>query len=213
LAGEATQAINAAPPPAEPGIYKAVQTGERLYQGEIIANVVEWVPSYAAEALDVVSNVSPVIYDLSVVVTQDCDLEQDWRKRNESPNTDTSLSCVLLCPARFAAPVFNSDPQVRGEGTDRIRKNQSMRYHFLAEISTSADTATVGPGAMLVDFKALFTVRTIELYRQLRVNTNPAKRGFRLETPWAEHLQNRFANYHSRIGLPRDHFVAGARRS
>lgn len=107
MAGDAAQA-SVAPPPPEPGIYRAVRAGERLYQGEIVAEVAEWVPSYAADAPDKVSTVSPTRYALAVVMTQDCDLAQDWSRRQNAPNADTDLPCVLLCPALGADAAFTS---------------------------------------------------------------------------------------------------------
>lgn len=214
MAGDAAQAASAALPPSEPGIYRAVRAGERLYQGEILTRVVEWVPSYAAGAPNAVSTVSPMQYELAVVVTQDCDLAQDWSKRQSAPSEETDLTCVLLCRAVLAETAFSSEERFRGKDLQKpIRNNKNERYQYLAEVPTTADGAVQGHQAMLVDFKALFTVRTTELYRQLRVGENPQPRRFRLETPWAEHLQCRFAGYHARIGLPRDHFVPEARRT
>lgn len=213
MAGDAAQAASAALPPSEPGIYRAVRAGERLYQGEIIARVVEWVPSYAASDPDAVSTVSPMQYELAVVVTQDCDLAQDWSKRQDSPNAETDLTCVLLCRAVPADTAFSSEERFKGKDLQKpIRNNKNERYQYLAEVPATADGAEQGHQAMLVDFKAIFTVRTTEIYRQLRAGTSPAPRRFRLETPWAEHIQCRFAGYHARIGLPRDHFVPETRR-
>lgn len=214
MAGDAAQASAAAPPPAEPRIYCAVGSGERLYQGEIIAGVMEWVPSYTPNAPDAVSEVVPMRYDLAVVMTQDCDLAQDWSKREANPTLETDLPCVLLCRAVKADEAFASEDRLRGKDLQKpIRNNKNERYQYLAEVPATVDGASQGHPAMLVDFKSLFTVRTAELYRQLRGAGNPQPRRFRLETPWAEHLQCRFAAYHARIALPRDHFIPESRRT
>ena len=213
MAGDGAPADNAMTPLLERGIYCAVHAGDRLYQGEIVADVMEWVPQYAPDVPEYVSQVSPVQYGLALIMTQDCDLAQDWSKRGGQPNTETDLPCVLVCRAVTAESAFSGEERLKGKDLQRpIRNNKNERYQYLAEVPKTADGKTQGRVAMVVDFKALFTIRTAELYRQLRAGASPPPRRFRLETPWAEHLQCRFANYHARIGLPRDHYVPEARR-
>ncbi|MBL8962504.1 MAG: hypothetical protein KF787_12140 [Phycisphaeraceae bacterium] len=153
-------------------------------------------------------------YEIAVVVTQDCDLAQDWSKRQAASTAETDLSCVLLCRAVIAESAFVSDERIKGRDLQKpIRNNKNERYQYLAKVPTAADGAAQGHEALLVDFKSLFTIRTTEIYRQLRAGNSPPRRRFRLKTPWAEHLQCRFTGYHARIGLPRDHFMPETRRA
>lgn len=211
MAGDAAQATSAAPPPCEPGIYRAMRAGERLRQGEVLERVVEWVPYYKADARDDIDVIKPVSYGLALVVTQDCDLEQDWKQRSADPHVTTGLSSVLLCPLGKADDL-RAAQSINSTLWGPIRNNDSPRFQYLAEVPSASDGAGEGHPPMLVDFRSVFTVRTIELYRQLRGGAGTLRRRFRLETPWVEHLQCRFAGYHARIGLPRDHFVPEARR-
>lgn len=212
MAGDAAQDPSTAPPSSEPGIYRAVRADERLHLGEVLERVAEWVPFYKSDSRDEVQEAKPTKYPLALVLTQDCDLAQDWNERVGDAHTETALRSILLCPVGKADEV-RATQSINSTLWDPTRKNLSIRYQYLAEVPREADGAGDGHPPLLADFKAVFTVRAIELYRQLRSGADPPRRRFRLATPWAEHCQCRFAAYHSRIGLPRDHFVPEARRS
>lgn len=195
----------------ETEIYRRVLAGERLYQGEILEKVLEWTPKYG-DSPDLVIGLEPRRHKLVVVVTQDCDLEQDWRTRTAEPKTDSGLPCVLLCPA-WPAEELRAAQGLSNDLWKPARSNKNERFQYLSEVAKATDNLDVGHPAMLIDFKSTFTLRTIELYRQLRsIEADAPRRRFRLETPWAEQLQLRFACYQSRIALPRDHFIPENRR-
>lgn len=198
----------------EQSIYRPVRTGNRLFQGEILQDVDEWVPAYDVTDPNLVASVSQARYPFAVVMTQDCDLAQDWLRREALSNAETDLSSVLLCRAAPAESAFASEANLRGRDLQKpIKNNKNERYQYLIGSPVVAGSEVRQHPALLMDFKSVFSVRTSELYRQIRVGAAPVWRGFALETPWAEHLQCRFAWYHARIGLPHDHFVPEARRS
>lgn len=200
-------------PPTLPLIYSAVKTGDRLFQGELVEGILDWVPVYEdATNPDAVTGVEPRLRRLSVIFTQDCDLEQDWGQRRAQPASDTDLSCVMLCPA-WPAEERRAERDIKSDLWKPIRSNKNERYQYLAEVPNEADQAAEGHPALLLDFKQYFTVRTVELYRQLRSTpTNRPRRRCKLESPWREHLQSRFATYLARVGLPKDHFIPENRR-
>jgi hypothetical protein len=214
LADQAQQVGGDDDPSRASQIYRAVQAAERLYQGEIIEGVVEWSPVYGPENPDQVREAIPRLRKLAVVLTQDCDLAQDWTARTANARLETDLPCVLLCPVGGADQAM-AESGISGKDRKKpICNNKNERYQYLAAATVADDGAGVGHEALLVDFKKLFTIRTVELYRQIRVGEGEAaRRRFRLDTPWAEHLQCRFAAYHARIGLPRDHFIPETRRT
>lgn len=194
-------------------IYRPVCSGERLYQGEILENIVEWVPTYSETDPRSIVEVSPRLRKYVVVLTQDCDLAQDWARRASATQQETDLPHVVLCPAGEAEQRFDADGITGNDRRKPIRNNKNERYQYLADVPSHLDGLRRGFSALLIDFKSIFAIRTVELYRQLGLNgEDAARRRFRLTTPWAEHLQCRFASYHSRIALPRDHFVPEARR-
>ncbi len=191
------------------GIYCLVRAVERLFQGELVQGVIAWAPGYDEANHETVIGIQPYVHTLSLVLSQDCDLEQDFVKRRQDPWMETDLRSVLLCPA-FPADDLRKQQNLSSRKWETVRQNKDERYAYLAEVPQESDSTGTGHAAILLDLTNYFTVRTPELYRQLR--SNEAGPRCRLETPWREHMQCRFAAYLARIGLPRDHFVPEGRR-
>ena len=212
MPGEQAQDVNPASPPSLLRIYRPTRAEERLFQGEVIERILEWVPKYDTANPDQVIGAEPRVLKLALIMNQDCDLAQDWGKRQTDLRTVTDLRSVLLCLA-WPAEELRQSQHLTTRRWETVRQNKDERYAYLAEISRDVDAAGDGHGAILLDFSSFFTVRTVELYRQLRdTSADAPRRRCRLETPWREHLQFRFAAYQARIGLPRDHFVPEGRR-
>lgn len=212
MAGEHAHFASMGNPSSAAGIYRPVSAPERCFQGELVDRIVEWIPKYDTTSPNAI-DLEPRSHGLAVVVTQDCDLEQDWAIREEGNSADTELLCVLLCPACPADELRDRHKLTTNLWTP-IRNNKNERYQYLAEIPKDSDQTGEGHVALLVDFKSLFAIRTDELYRQLcGTGRDAPRRRCRLNTPWREHLQCRFAAYQARIGLPRDHFLSESRRS
>jgi len=212
VAGELPEDTRAGCPPDVPEIYRPVRSGDRLFQGEFLERILEWVPKYDDAGADQVVGAEPRLQELAVILTQDCDLERDWRERQKSPHAVTDLRSLLVCPAR-PSDELRDGQKLPSRRWELVRQNKDERYAYLAEIPREVDGAGEGHAALLLDLTNYFTVRTVELYRQLRQTPAQApRRRCRLETPWREHLQCRFAAYQARIGLPRDHFVPESRQ-
>jgi hypothetical protein len=213
LAGELVQVDAPGSGPGVPAIYRAVENGSRLFQGELVERLIEFIPKYRASAPDEVEELAPRVRPLAVVVSQDCDLEQDWSRRQKDVRGESDLPCVLLCPA-LPAEQLRETQKLASDLWKPIRSNKNERYQYLAEVPAQRDQASEGHVALLVDFRSVFTLGTVEIYRQLRSTATEApRRRFRLETPWAEHLQARYAYYVSRIALPLDHFIPESRKA
>jgi hypothetical protein len=181
----------------------------------VLRRVWEWVARYDDEGRAIGAKARA--HELAVIVTQECDLEGDSRKRAEDPMAETDLPSVLLCHAKAVTGDVRDHLRehcgVKGERWRFVRSNSDPRFQYLAEVHREEDAADVGSAAMLVDFKSFFTVRTEELYRQLRTAAEESAARFTiLNCPWREHLQQRFTSYLSRVGLQRDHFVPEGRR-
>lgn len=211
MAAEDAQAAGAGEAPIPPQIYVPVRLGERLFQGEIIEGVLEWIAKYDASDPDQVVGVEPRLQRLAVILSQDCDLAQDWGRRQSELREVTDLRSVLMCPA-WPAEQLREEQKLTTRRWEVVRQNKDERYAYLADVPPSADGAGQGHPALLLDLASYFTVRTSELYRQLRDTSGAPRRRCRLATPWREHLQCRFAGYQARIGLPMDHFVPEGRR-
>lgn len=176
--------------------------GPRICQGDILRDV-EFI-EYVSERLGVLE-VSRIVFPLAMVLTQDCDLEQDYNfRRTRKATQDKWLISVLLAPMYNAEHVYRGEhlselgismePVPRGGNTGNfLRNNERPRYHYLE----------FPPGVpvipSVVDFKHYFSAN-VEYLRQLK----RTKFVCRISELFREDLALRFANYLARIGLPED---------
>lgn len=175
----------------------------RVSQGDIFRDV-ECI-EYVVEKRGIIE-VSKLVFPLVVVLTQDCDLEQDARLRKktgiEARSDDKRLFAVLVAPIYNAAQVFlgqhlsdlgmvmSQINEKRSPG-ETLKQNERPRYHYL----DFPDHVPIVPG--IVDFKHYFSVSVIYLQR-----TRSNKFVCRLSALFREDLSVRFAGYLARIGLP-----------
>ncbi len=190
--------------------YCLPEEGDYLHQGQLLRRVWQWVAKYDGDGKPVGAEAGA--HKLAVIVTQECDLTQDFGNRKDNAWVETDLLNVLLCPA-LPAEELRLQHEIKRKRWEIVRSNGAERYQYLAEVPDEADAAAIGHDPMLVDFKSYFTVRTVELYRQIRATDEDSAALFTvLNVPWREHLQQRFASYQARVGLPLDHFVPESRR-
>ena len=180
----------------------------RIAQGDVIRDVA------FIESIDECKGVvefSKIVFPLVVVLTQDCDLEQDQRARKRATEMDVSkrnhdkfLFAVLV------APLYNVEHFIAGEhysllgnkmrefskkpeASERktLSQNEIPRYHFI-EFPTSIPVIN-----SVVDFKHTFSV-SIDYLNKLK------RKNFicQLSDLYREDVSQRFASYLSRIGLP-----------
>jgi len=175
---------------------------ERILQGDIFRDV-DYVERVSEEAG--IIEVSRIVFPLAIVLTQDCDLAQDYIFRHTEPPPSTQdkwLISVLM------APIYNAEHVYRGEHLNDLgikaelisknkspgmflRNNERPRYHYLefpAEIPIVAS---------VIDFKHYFSVH-VEYLRQIK----PTRFVCTLSPLYREDVCQRFATYLSRIGLP-----------
>jgi hypothetical protein len=177
-------------------------------QGEILSNVFQYrafEPTSAEGAF-----IQPLQYELAIVVSHDCDLDQDFTLRAKiaegsadyAAHKDNLLLSILLCPVSPEQAITDA---IRSQGRtvrDRFRQNKEERYQFLRALDPEFDALHTGLSAMGIDFRRYFTLFTDELYGQLQTG---CQRRCRLVSPYLEHLSRRFTNHLSRVGLPLDH--------
>jgi hypothetical protein len=145
--------------------------------------------------------VSKVIFPLVIVLTQDCDLEQDSNCRSEEKHSSRLLS-VLVAPLYNAEHVFQgehlADIGLKVEPINKkktpgtaLMQNERPRYHY---IDFPKDIPLV---AAVADFKHYFSVH-ISYLESVR------KQNFvcRLSDLFKEDVSQRFSAYLGRIGLP-----------
>lgn len=170
---------------------------DRLIQGDVLRDVTV----YQVESTpDGHEDVHALVLQYAVVVTQDCDLEQDFERRTAGDGVDKYLHSIILLPAFTEGDVKEGKhlellglkgPPVGKDQMARIRKLQETRYHFLHP----EQDYQIPP--LVLDFKMSFTVSRDELYRALKKSYLAT-----MEELFREQLSQRFANYLSRIGTP-----------
>jgi hypothetical protein len=174
----------------------------RISQGDIFRDV-ECV-EYVAERRGVLE-VSKLVFPLVVVLTQDCDLEQDARYQapDGTPSThDKKLFSALVVPLYNAEHVYQGQHLIdlgltmtqvphKGMTGSNLKQNERPRYHYL----NFPDDIPIVPA--IADFKHYFSVNLAYL-QKLRQKQFVC----RLSELYREDLSQRFAAYLSRIGLP-----------
>jgi len=176
----------------------------RVCQGDIYRDVP--FNEYVVERKGVIE-FSQIFFPLVVVLTQDCDLEQDYRvrwARQETPTQDKKLFSVIV------APLYNADHVYAGEHLSELkmtmgahlkgktasaflRNNQIPRYHFLEFPDSTPIPESV------IDFKHYFTLNVEYLKRNQK-----SKFLCRIGPLYRESLSQRFAAFLSRIALPEE---------
>jgi hypothetical protein len=174
----------------------------RVYQGDIFRDV-EMI-EYVAEK-DGVLEVSKVVFPLIVVLTQDCDLEQEHHVRwgsSSHQSQDKWLISVLVAPLYNVEHVYlgqhlsdlgmTMEPiNAKRSPGQNLRNNERARYHYLSF------PPQVPIADSVVDFKHYFSVNGGHL-RRLRASNFIC----RLAPLFREDLSHRFSAYLARIGLP-----------
>lgn len=178
----------------------------RLCQGDILRDV-HWV-EYVTEQSGVIE-VAKVIFPLAIVLTQDCDLEQDHRFRTEPASTqDKWLISVLMAPLYNVEHVYQGEhlselgiqmervPKAGSSG-NFLRNNERPRYHYLE----FEDDVPIVPSA--IDFKHYFSSTVSYL-----IKLKPTAYVCSVAPIFREDIAQRFAAYLARVGLP--NLVIGA---
>lgn len=170
---------------------------EGLSQGDILRNV-PYVESIHEN--DGHLEVSVITFPYAIVVSQECDLQWDYAKRPEKfdlisalliplYNYEHVLSGVYL--ERLGTTMGQISRKEKSTDNKNLRRNETPRYHYI----DFPDEIDIVPS--VADFKQYFTV-CIDTLLESKKNSYVCT----LDTPFKEHLVQRFTNYLSRIGLP-----------
>lgn len=183
--------------------YYAKTTQDRICQGDILINL----KFSVSNTKDDTVTQHDFLLNYSVVMSQDCDLEQYYKNKQTvsevSNSFDKYIPNILICPAypseRFITGEHLDGFQMESFGNsasqqktlEKIKRNNSFnRYHFLQGVSEKFPD-------LIIDFKHFYTIPTEILSENFKepylVTINELFR---------ERLSQRFANYLSRFGLP-----------
>ena len=176
------------------------ESGSRVRQGDVVRDI-EFL-EFATER-DGLLHISRILFPLAVVLTQDCDLQQDRTYRiEERENRDKVLISALLAPLYNAEHVFRGEHleelKIRSQLINRKRSpgdtlmcNCNPRYHYL-EFPPGT-----GLPPCIIDFKHYFSIPILELEARRPENVVCQVAGL-----YREDISQRFAAFLSRIGLP-----------
>ena len=176
---------------------------ERAQQGDIFSDI-PFLESATEEAGEI--SVARIFFPWVVILSQECDLEQDMKCRSlgdESESHDKYLLTVLVAPLYVAEHVFaGSHWELLGRKMQRIKdsrtrmnliiQNEIPRYHYL-ECGGDSQLAS-----SVVDFKHYFAVSTETMDRWRKQGHYVCS----LRPFFRERITQRFADFLSRIGLP-----------
>jgi hypothetical protein len=184
--------------------YSASQLGGPLRQCEIVANVAEHIASLSGEDPSNVVGLAVKLHPLVIVLTQDCDLNQDFVARGSADSKAAHLlHNILLCDLYYADDVKADRGVIAGSDIwKRVFQNKDERFQYLREILPRDDFIATGLSPLVADFKRIFTLPTESLYVQLN---GQAKRRACINSPYLEHVSARHSHFLSRIALPLDH--------
>lgn len=176
----------------------------RICQGDIYKNI-EYL-EYATENSGIVE-ISKILFPLVLVLTQDCDLQQDYSYRlNEqsSSSQDKYLLSVLVVPLYNIEHFYDGEHLIeiglkmakfprKDDATDnkRLKQNEIPRFHYLDFPEDSELVSSV------LDFKQYFAV-------DIKYLNSISKSNFVCKIPelYREDISHRFSSFLSRIGLP-----------
>jgi len=113
----------------------------------------------------------------AVVMSPDCDLEQDFAERMDSSKKEEQPDKLIPSVLLLEAITVNELRATTPAGKDiwkRIRQNKDERYHVLEAVPIKSDADGKGLPSLGIDFKRYFTVPTDEL--QVQCGTSAKRR-------------------------------------
>lgn len=147
--------------------------------------------------------ISEIEYPYAVTLSQECDLSEDCRNReNIQDKHDKYLPSILFAPAYFSESLrkgshlaevgYKMEP-INSNNWHIIKQNNNPRYHFLHQ------DLEFGIPELTIDFKHYFTIPRELFYLTILDDDHYVAS---LNILFREDLSNRFSYYLSRIGLP-----------
>ncbi len=170
---------------------------DRIYQGDLFHEI---------EHIFFTEKPFKFIFPLVIVLTQDCDLQQDLKYRNKQEKSDKRLLSIIV------APLYNYEQFISGNHLEELqgdlegkispfpnskslknylKNNQLQRHHYLNFNLTSEFPPSI------IDFKHYFAIDVDVLLKQ-----KTKQCGWKVQALHRETITQRFANFLSRIGLP-----------
>lgn len=180
-------------------VYLPSDIGGELRQAEILSDLVRY------DINSETQGASRILLGFAVVVSQDCDLLQDYTVRQSSEKGN--LDHVIVYEAQSADTVKANHAN---DLWRRISQNQNERFQLLGSVPPDDDAAGVGIYSLIIDFRSIFSMPTEEVYRQIAAKGGATRR-CRLADLYREQLQSRAAYFFARVMTPEPHKFVSAK--
>ena len=182
-----------------------------LRQGEILSNLIELrvdINSITSKCTKSEYRAHPIEHDYVIVLSQDCDLEQDYNYRTlDRGKAKDELPSILFCEVMNEEEFVGDDAYAnilqRSTTRNNIEQNNDFRFHRVQKIPKDLDARGIGLPELVMAFKRYFTVPTEEVYH--RISLGHVLRRSRLRSPYLEHFCGRFHYFNNRIALPEEY--------
>lgn len=170
-----------------------------LRQGEIIENIFELTPKLPlGKTTDMEqTRASRTDHPRAIIVSQDCDLEWDYKARQGQVSNDKLLQHVLFCDL-FLRDELILRSKLASDLFKRVKQNQDERYHHFNEASIAGTGQTLPE--LYVDFKTTFSL-PVEFVYSLISNQYAVRRGF-LPSPYLQDFTHRLYSFLARVPIP-----------
>ena len=186
-------------------------SSKALRQGEILSNLIELrvdINSITGRRRKLKYRANPIKHDYVIVLSQDCDLEQDFNYRAlDRGKAKDELPSILFCEVMKEEEFVGGDAyaNILQSSTTRnnIAQNNDFRFHRVQNIPKNLDAQSKGLPELVMAFKRYFTVPTEEVYHRIRLGH--VLRRCRLKSPYLEHFCGRFHYFNNRIALPEEY--------
>lgn len=182
-------------------IYQTSDKGSSLRQGEILTGVVQYNPVIDDICLELQElSFTPIVHPYAIVITQDCDLDWDYKAREiNDKSSGKLLNSVVLCEIDTAKAIRDTDGINRKEW-ELVTAHRHERFYFFEKILPKCDLEQEGLPELTADFKKVFGIDAATLYRQIEIGM--VKRRTVLVNPYLEHFSRRYYSFHGRVALP-----------
>jgi hypothetical protein len=173
-----------------------------LRQGEILTNLVQYNPVVSELSLEGEElSFEPIIHPYAIVVTQDCDLDWDYRARQrENSQPSKLLNSIILCEISTAKEVRETTDNMNSKEWKLVESHRHERFYFFERIPLEYELEQIGLPELTADFKKVFGIDSATLYRQIELGI--VKRRSVLSSPYLEHFSRRYHSFHGRVALP-----------
>ena len=185
----------------ERSIYQASDKDSSLRQGEILTGVVQYKPVVGGLLQETELSFDAVLHPYTIVVTQDCDLDWDYRaRRAENPQLSKLLNSIILCEIAAAREIKDTADNMNSREWKLVESHRHERFYFFEKVPPEYEVEQEGLPELTADFKKVFGIDVATLYRQIELGV--VKRRTVLASPYLEHFSRRYHSFHSRVALP-----------